>query len=188
MADQTKPEAVFAPMRPMSEAPRDGTPVLVRFCEGEPSDWYPQLQGGCAVLRFSGGRSIGGSWAFAAPVGLEVGEAELAGWWPLPDAEAKPEAAPRLRVKPLVWFMSASEIDGGWLIATTPFSRTYQLIREEDGYGWRVALSGFVLRAKGGRAAVHPTQEAAQAAAQTHHDDAVRELVGRLCDLGGAAP
>lgn len=267
MTNQTNP-AAFPPMRPMSEAPRDGTPILVRFHGGAPEDWHPLLQGGCAVLRFDSEWAAGEVWAFAAPVGCHVSGAVLAGWWPLPGAEseaepavlsqtesapessvraaadsardllrsvvgkpvgllsvgkhtarhpahlravyqraletdqefadtlmwllwwrcvdanqavhliespqAAPEAAPRLRVKPLVWevFKDNPDLWGAW----DGLEKFHHVQR--DGAEWIAGKSGEHHKGR------HPTREAAQAAAEAHHDAAVRELVGKLCDLG----
>ena len=77
-------------MRPMSEAPRDGTPVLVKV-KDDLSPWgiepghfggTDRFAGLIAVMRNRGDLM---DWCFAAPVGQGgFSDQWLDGWWPLP--------------------------------------------------------------------------------------------------------
>ena len=76
-------------MRPMADAPDDGTPVLVKFkddltaygvTDTENTHLLPFL-GISAVMCKEGTQG----WRFAAPVGRGgFSDAWLIGWWPLP--------------------------------------------------------------------------------------------------------
>lgn len=77
-------------MRPMSEAPRDGTPVLVKI-KDDLTPWGIEPGSFGGTDRFAGLHAVMRNrgdimdWCFAAPVGRGGFSAEwLDGWWPLP--------------------------------------------------------------------------------------------------------
>lgn len=96
--------------------------------------------------------------------------------------QTKPEAAPRLSVKPLVWSGDAS----AWCEALPSEAWGYEIAGQRDEwilrrFGERRFLDSRIIE-------IFPTREAAMAAAEAHHEAAVRDLFAKLCDLGGAAP
>ncbi len=77
-------------MRPMREAPKDGTPVLVKI-KDDLSPWGIEPGSFGGTDRFAGLHAVMRSrgdimeWGFAAPVGRGGFPDEwLDGWWPLP--------------------------------------------------------------------------------------------------------
>lgn len=79
-----------AKMRPMAEAPKDGTSVLVKIKDDlsaygvEPGD-FGNTHAFCGLHAVMRNRGNIMGWSFAAPVGRGGFPDEwLAGWWPLP--------------------------------------------------------------------------------------------------------
>lgn len=74
--------------RPISEAKKDGVPLLVRFRDDLPAR-VSGFSGKCAVMVWAG--RDGGEWHYHGPIGMGGFPDEwIAGWTPLP-----PEAGER---------------------------------------------------------------------------------------------
>lgn len=78
-------------MRPMDEAPKDGTPVLVKIKDDlseygvTPND-FGNTYAFCGLHAVMRSRGDIHDWCFAAPVGRGgFPDAWLDGWWPLPE-------------------------------------------------------------------------------------------------------
>lgn len=88
---------MFDDMRPMSEAPADGTPILARI-RPDLSESHPAYANGrpdayagrFVVVRHPGSPEYGydHEWGLAGPFGHQFGGARVfEGWWPLPSSK-----------------------------------------------------------------------------------------------------
>lgn len=101
MPDLTPEERAAEIARPMRDAPKDGTPVLVKMKDdlsefGVPNDgeWH-RMRGFLGIYAVMRSRGDPMDWCFAAPVGMGGFPDEwLEGWWPLPAAQRAERAAP----------------------------------------------------------------------------------------------
>jgi hypothetical protein len=83
----------------MSEAPTDGTPVLVRvkadlseFGIPHPGGGRDRMEGFLGIYAVMRSRGDIMDWGFAAPVGMGgFPDAWLEGWWPLPASPVQQE-------------------------------------------------------------------------------------------------
>ena len=83
------------PIRPMQEAPKDGTSVLVKI-KDDLSPWgvkpgdFGNTDAFCGLYAVMRNRGDIMDWCFAAPVGRGgFPDDWLAGWWPLPATEGE---------------------------------------------------------------------------------------------------